>query len=198
MRKHNDAIDHLNAKSRDFRLLKGIEVDILADGTLDLPDSVLGELDLVVAAVHSRFNLTRSQQTERILRALDHPHVSLLAHPTGRLLGEREPFEVDMLAIVRKAKAQGVFLELNAHPDRLDLTDVHSRMAKDEGVLVAIDSDAHHVTELAHLRHGIGQARRGWLESRDVLNARPLSELLPLIKRGEARTARRSRPRATA
>jgi DNA polymerase (family 10) len=195
LRKQIDVIESLNANGRGIRVLKGIEVDILDDGALDLPDSVLEELDLVVAAVHSNFGLSRARQSERILRALDNPCVTLLAHPSGRLIGEREPYDVDMLKIVRKAKAKGVHLELNAHPERLDLTDAHCRMAKDEGVLVAIDSDAHGTAEFANLRYGIGQARRGWLARRDVLNARPLKELLPLLERDgtgrpKARTAK--------
>ncbi|HET9762437.1 MAG TPA: DNA polymerase/3'-5' exonuclease PolX [Casimicrobiaceae bacterium] len=188
--KQSAAIDRLNAKTRGFRLLKGIEVDILADGTLDLPDSALAELDLVVAAVHSRFNLSRAQQTERILRALGNPHVSLLAHPSARLIGEREPLDVDMLKILRKAKALGIALELDAHPDRLDLDDPHCRMAKEEGVRVAIDSDAHSTAELENLRYGIAQARRGWLERGDVLNARPLAELRSLLGGGAVRGKR--------
>ena len=198
LRKQIDAIDRVNAKSRRIRLLRGIEVDILDDGTLDLPDSVLEELDLVVAAVHSNFGLSRARQTERILRALDNPRVTLLAHPSGRLIGEREPYDVDMLKIVRKARARGVHLELNAHPERLDLTDANCRMAKDEGVLVAIDSDAHDSAEFADLRFGIGQAQRGWLASRDVLNTRPLKDLLPLLERersGASRARAASRPR---
>jgi DNA polymerase (family 10) len=167
-------------------LLKGIEVDILEDGSLDLPDSALGELDLVIAAVHSAFGLPRGRQTERILRALDNPRVTMLAHPLGRLIGSREPYEVDMLKIVRKAAACGRFLELNAHPERLDLLDVHCRMAKDEGVLVSVNSDAHSIEEFDHLRCGIGQARRGWLEKGDVLNARPLPELQGLLRRAAA------------
>ena len=198
LRKQIDAIDRLNAKARGFRLLKGIEVDILDDGTLDLPDSVLEELDLVVAAVHGNFGLSRARQTERILRALDNPRVTLLAHPSGRLIGEREPYDVDMLKIVRKARARSVHLELNAHPERLDLTDANCRMAKDEGVLVAIDSDAHDSAEFADLRFGIGQAQRGWLAPRDVLNTRVLKDLLPLLERersGVSRARAASRPR---
>jgi DNA polymerase (family 10) len=177
------AIERLNARLAGLRLLPGIEVDILDDGSLDLPDDVLARLDVVVAAVHSRFNLDRARQTERILRALDDPCVTILAHPTGRLLGEREPCDVDMLQIVRKAKARGVALELNAQPGRLDLNDACCRMCKDEGVPVAIDSDAHGVRELACLRYGVGQARRGWLSRDDVLNARPLARLLSTLRR---------------
>jgi hypothetical protein len=131
-------------------------------------------VDRVIAAVRSKFDLSRARQTARIPAALDDPHVRILARPPGRLIDRREPYDVDMLAVVRKCKARGVALELNAHPERLDLTDLHCRMAKDEGVLVAIDSDAHSVHDFDHLVHGIGQARRGWLERADVPNARPL------------------------
>jgi DNA polymerase (family 10) len=201
LRKQMDEIDGTAVPG--IALLKGIEVDILEDGTLDLPDSVLKELDVVVAAVHSRFDLSRERQTQRILRALDHPLVSILAHPLGRLIDAREPYDVDMLKIVRKAASRGRSLELNAHPERLDLFDTHCRMAKDEGVLVSIDSDAHSVHEFDNLKYGIGQARRGWLEKHDVLNARPLAELKRLLagnrprvgeERPQFRRARRDDP----
>jgi len=162
-------------------VIKGT-IETLEDGALDLPDDVLSECDLVVGAVHSKFNLPRARQTGRILAAMDHPFFSILAHPTGRLLEARPPYDVDMLAIVRKAKHRGLCLELNAHPDRLDLSDAHCRMAKDEGVPVAISSDAHAADGLDVLRYGVGQARRGWLERKDVLNTRPLAELRPLLK----------------
>lgn len=183
LREQCGTIDRLNAQLENFRLLKGIEVDILEDGSLDLPDDALGELDLVVVAIHSRFDLPRAKQTERILRALDRPFVTILAHPTGRLIDQRAPFDIDMARIIRAVKERGCFLELNAHPERLDLTDHDCLLAKDEGVLVAIDSDAHSRADFANLRFGIGQARRGWLEARDVLNTRPLTELLPLLAR---------------
>jgi len=176
-----DAIDRLNERLDGIVLLKGIEVDILEDGSLDLPDSALGRLDLVVGAVHSRFDLPRARQTERILRAMDHSYFTLLAHPTGRMLEEREPYDVDMLRIIRHARQRGCFLELNAHPERLDLLDIHCRMAQEEGVLVAINSDAHARADFANLRFGVGQARRGWLAAQDVLNTRPLAELRKLL-----------------
>lgn len=189
-----DAIDRLNVSLKGIRVLKGIEVDILDDGNLDLPDTVLARLDLVVAAIHSKFHLSRAQQTQRMLRAFDNPHVTLLAHPSGRLIGEREPCDVDMLQIIRKAKAKQIYLEVNAHPERLDLTDTHCRMAKDEGVLVAINSDAHSTQEFADLRYGVGQARRGWATRDDVLNTRSLRDLMPLLRRPEAvkRSARKT------
>lgn len=183
LRKQCAEIGKVAAGLEGMTLLTGIEVDILDDGTLDLPDRVLAELDVVVAAVHSKFGLSRERQTERILRALDNPCVALLAHPLGRLIGEREPYDVDMLKIIRKAKARGVCLELTAHPERLDLFDTHCRMARDEGVLVSVDSDAHSALELDNLKYGIGQARRGWLEKGDVLNTRSLAQVKRLLRR---------------
>lgn len=179
-----DAIDRLNEKLDGIVLLKGIEVDILEDGQLDLPDSALARLDLVVGAVHSRFELPRAKQTERILRAMDNRYFTLLAHPSGRVIESRAPYDVDMLRILRHARARGCFLELNAHPERLDLLDTQCRLAKDEGVLVAINSDAHRREDFEHLRFGIGQARRGWLTAADVLNTRSLAELRSLLGRG--------------
>ena len=175
-------IDQLNATLSGVTILKGIEVDILEDGSLDLPDEVLGRLDLVVGAVHSRFNLSNRRQTERIMKAMDHPHFSILAHPSGRLIGRREPYDVDMLRIIRKARERRCFLEINAHPERLDLTDIHCRMAKDEGVLLAVNTDAHSMLDLENARFGVGQARRGWLEKSDVLNTRSYAELRKLLK----------------
>lgn len=182
--RQSDEIDRINAKLSGITVLKGIEVDILEDGTLDLPDSALQRLDVVVAAVHSKFDLPRRRQTERMLRALDNRYVNLLAHPTGRLLGAREPYDVDMLRIVRKAKSRRIGLELNAQPERLDLDDVLCRMAREEGVLVSINSDAHSTFDFANLRYGVGQARRGWLELDDVLNTRNLKSLRALLKAG--------------
>ena len=183
LRRQIAEIDRLNAEFADVTVLKGVEVDILETGRLDLPDEVLGELDLVVGAVHSQFTLSRTKQTERILRAMDRPHFTLLAHPTGRLLDGREPYDVDMLRIIRHARQRGCFLELNAQPDRLDLLDIHCQLARDEGVLVAISSDAHRVQDFDNLLYGVGQARRGWLSKDDVLNTRSLTDLGPLLKR---------------
>jgi DNA polymerase (family X) len=178
-----DEIDRLNEELSGITLLKGIEADILEDGGLDLPDTVLGRLDLVIGAVHSQFHLSRAKQTERILKAMGHPHFSILAHPTGRLIEEREPYDADMLRVIRAARDRGCFLELSAHPERLDLLDTYCQMAREEGVLVAVDSDAHSVHDFGNLRFGIGQARRGWLGKNDVLNTRRLAQLRPLLKR---------------
>jgi DNA polymerase (family 10) len=182
LQKQCDEIDRLNTQLSDIILLKGIEVDILEDGSLDLPDDALARLDLVVGAVHSRFELSRAKQTERILRAMDHPHFTLLAHPSGRLLEQRPPYDVDMQRIILHARQRGCFLELNAQPERLDLLDTHCQQAKAEGVLVCINSDAHSTFDFGNLRYGVGQARRGWLEKHDVLNTRPLAALRKLLK----------------
>jgi DNA polymerase (family 10) len=185
LRKQMEEIDRLNESLTGITILKGIEVDILEDGALDLPDSILKDLDVVVAAVHSNFRLDRRKQTARIVRALENPYVDILAHPSGRLITEREPYDVDMLRVVRAAKENGVHLELNAHPERLDLTDVHCRTARDEGVLVAVSSDAHGIRDFAYLDYGIGQARRGWLTKNDILNSRPLKDLRNLLRRAK-------------
>lgn len=167
-------------------ILAGLEVDILEDGSLDLSDDLLLELDVVVISVHSGFRMPRDKQTERLLRALDHRSVSILGHPSTRLIGERAPIDVDMERVVRHAKQRGCFLELDSQPSRLDLTDVHCRLAKEEGVLVSVASDAHSPLGFENLRYGIGQARRGWLEKDDVLNTRTLRELRALLARARA------------
>jgi len=181
LRRRNAEIDRLNRRLGGFTLLKGIEVDILEDGTLDLPDEALAELDLVVAAVHSRFALSRERQTARILRALANPRVHVLAHPTGRVLNEREPYDVDIERVVEAAREHGRVLELDAHPQRLDLDDVHCRLAKERGVKVAISTDAHAPSHLDFMRYGVAQARRGWLEAADVVNTLGLAALRRLL-----------------
>ncbi|MGO9006698.1 MAG: DNA polymerase/3'-5' exonuclease PolX [Beijerinckiaceae bacterium] len=178
-----DEIDRLNDGLDRFTVLKGVEVDILADGHLDLPDKILSRLDVVVAAVHYKFDLSRQAQTERIIRAMDNRHMAILAHPTGRLIGEREPYDIDMERIIAAAQERGCHLEINAEPDRLDLTDVHAQAAKSMGVKVAISTDAHTMAALGYMRFGVDQARRGWLEPADVINTRPLAELKKLLRR---------------
>jgi DNA polymerase (family 10) len=176
-----DEIERLNDQLKGIRILKGLEVEILKDGTLDLPDAVLARLDLVVGTVHSHFNLPLEKQTERILRAMDQRYFTMLAHPTGRLINEREPYQVDMNRIIHKARDRGCFLELNSNPRRLDLYDIYCQAAKAEGVLVSINSDAHSINDFNYLAFGVGQARRGWLEKDDVLNTRPLAQLRKLL-----------------
>ena len=177
------AIDKLNAKLNGIVVLKSTEVDILEDGSLDLPDSVLKELDFTVCAVHYAFRLPRQKQTERILRAMDNRYFDILAHPSGRLVNQREAYDFELEKIMQGALERGCFLEVNAHPDRLDLTDEACKMARDIGLKVAISTDAHSVNDLNLMRFGINQARRGWLERDDVINCLPLRELKRLFNR---------------
>jgi DNA polymerase (family 10) len=181
--KEIEAIDRLNRNFKGFVVLKAIELDILADGSLDLPDEILRELDLTVCSVHYNLNLSRQQQTERLIRAMDNPHFNILAHPTGRLINKRDPYEVDLERLLIAARERGCFMELDAQPDRLDLADIYCKLAKDMGVKLAIDTDAHSIGDLALMRYGIDQARRGWLEPADVLNTRTLKELRNLLRR---------------
>ena len=176
-------IDRLNDKLDDIVVLKGIEVDILENGTLDIHDDILRQLDLVVGAVHYKFNLTRRKQTERIIRAMDNPYFNILAHPTARLINERAACEMDMEKVMTAARERGCFLEVNAQPVRLDLTDSHRRMSKETGLNVANSTDAHSTKVLDNMRFGIGQARRGWLETADILNTLKLPELRKLLER---------------
>ncbi|MGZ5903915.1 MAG: DNA polymerase/3'-5' exonuclease PolX [Reyranella sp.] len=176
-------IEQLNKRLDGITVLKGIEVDILKDGSLDLPDKALAMLDVVVASVHSHFELPREAQTKRIIRAMQNPHVSILGHPTGRLIGERGPCDIDMERIVAAAREHGCHLELNAEPDRLDINDMQAHAAREAGVRVAISTDAHSVNALKCMRFGVDQARRGWLSRADIINTRPIAELRPLLKR---------------
>jgi DNA polymerase (family 10) len=176
-------IEKLNARLKGILVLKAIELDILEDGRLDLPDDILKELDVVTCSVHYRFNLPREKQTERIIRAMDNPHFQILSHPTGRLINERRPYDVDLDKVMQAARERGVAIELNGYPDRLDLDDVHCKTAKEMGIKISIATDAHSLDDLLYMRFGIGQARRGWLEPGDVLNTRSWKDLLKLLKR---------------
>ncbi|AXK79374.1 DNA polymerase/3'-5' exonuclease PolX [Pseudolabrys taiwanensis] len=176
-------IDKLNDKLKGFTVLTGIEVDILKDGDLDLPDTTLAQLDVVVASVHTYFDLPREAQTARIVRAMGNPHVHIIGHPTGRLIGTREPYDIDMDQITSAARDLNCCLEINAEPDRLDLNDLHAHMAKSKGVKIAISTDAHAVNAFQYMRYGIDQARRGWLTADDVVNTRTLPQLRRMLKR---------------
>lgn len=176
-------IDKLNGRLKGFTILKGIEVDILKDGDLDLPDSILSKLDVVVASVHSYFDLPREAQTERMVKAMENRHVSIIGHPTGRLIGEREPYDIDMDRVTSAARDLNCCLEINAEPDRLDLNDIHAHAAKSKGVKVAVSTDAHSVSAFQYIRYGIDQARRAWLTRDDVINTRSLADLRKLLKR---------------
>lgn len=179
------AIDQVASRMKKIHILKGIEVDILNEGDLDLDDDVLSQLDLVIASVHSRFNLSRKEMTSRICRALENPHVNILAHPTGRLLTKRGPYPLDLEQVIQTARENRVCLEINAHPSRLDLNDVQCRMACDQGVLISINSDSHSRKMLGYQQYGVFTARRGWLEARDVINTYPLEKLRKVLKKEE-------------
>jgi DNA polymerase (family 10) len=178
-----DEIDRLNDDLEGITILKAIEVDILEDGSLDLPDDILARLDLRICSVHSHFGLSREKQTERIIRAMDNPNFNILAHPTGRRIGKRPAYDVDLEQVMEAALERGCFLEINAHPERLDLDDVHAKMARDMDLKLAINTDAHSIAELDFMRFGVGQARRGWLEAEDVLNTRSCNQLSTLLRR---------------
>ncbi len=180
IRERNRIIDKINQQYRDFKLLKGAEVDILSDGSLDYPDEVLKELDVVVASVHMWKK--NEDATERIIKAMENPYVNIIGHPTGRLIGQREGYMVDIDAIIEKAFETGTFIEINSYFERLDFNDVNARKAKDKGVLLAINTDSHHVGQFWMIKLGIGQARRGWLSPKDVINTRGLEDLLELLR----------------
>lgn len=171
------------AEGRDFRLLRGIEVEILADGSLGLPDEVLAQLEVVVASIHSGLRQDQATITARCLRAVANPHVDILGHPTGRLLGRRSPSELDLEAVLAACAEKGTAVEINAHPSRLDLQDTYARRAAALGVRIAINSDAHAVDGMQIMPYGIATARRGWLTSEHILNSRPAEDVLALLKR---------------
>ena len=181
--KQTEEIDRINEKLKGFQILKGTEVDILTDGRLDLPDKVLEKLDFVVAAIHSGFKQEKERMTKRITKALENPFVHCLAHPSGRLLGARAPYEVDIDEVMEAAKKYGKALEINATLERLDLDDIYSRKAKEMGIKLAIGTDAHHLDQLWMISLGIGVARRGWLESPNLLNTFSLKEILKWCRR---------------
>jgi DNA polymerase (family 10) len=172
-------------------VLAGTECDIRPDGSLDYPDAVLAQLDLVVAAVHSGFKQPRREMTQRICRALENPYVNVLAHPTGRLLGERAPYEVDLDRVFRTAKRHGKAVEINAYPTRLDLNDVHARRARDLDVLIAVNTDTHMLDHLGVMELGVATARRAWLEKHQIINTWPLKRLVAWARSTGPRAGRR-------
>ena len=184
LRKQWEEIAEVQERHPDIRILRGMEVDILADGELDVEDEMLAELDVVLVSVHSRFDLPAAEQTERILRAVRHPAVNILAHPTGRLINRRDEMKFDLEEVLRCAAEHEVVVELNAHPDRLDLRDSHLIRARELGLEVVISTDAHRVDDLALMRYGVEQARRAWLAPKDVINTYSLKRLLKTLSRG--------------
>ena len=181
---HIERIRAVEKKMKGIRIFAGIEVDILGDGALDLSDSVLEQLDIVIASVHSQFNQDRATMTERLLKAIANPNTSLIGHPTGRLLLRRDAYQFDLDAVLKAAAKHKVAMELNSYPDRLDLSDVHLRLAKEHGVKIVINTDSHHTSHMEKMRYGILQARRAWLKKEDVLNTLPVAEFTRALKRG--------------
>ena len=189
LKKHNEEIGKLNERmaqtqgGKNFRILKGIEVDIRSNGQLDFEDEILKGLDIVVGAVHTKFTQNKEEMTKRIIKAIENPYVDIIAHPTGRLIGKREPYQVDMDKIMDACKANSKVLELNAYPERLDLSDLNCRKAKGKGVKIAISTDAHADAHLEWIKFGVATARRGWIEPEDVINTLPLTRLLRLLSK---------------
>jgi len=174
-------VDRLNEKWRDFRILKGLECDILPSGDLDLTPEVLGRLDFVVGSIHSRFDMSEDEMTNRVCKALANEHLDILGHPTGRLLLSREGYRIDLDRVIDAARDHDKIIELNAYPNRLDLDWIHCRRAKEKGVMLSINPDAHATAEIENVQYGVGIARRGWLEEKDVLNTRDLEGVLEIL-----------------
>jgi DNA polymerase (family 10) len=183
LRRQLAEIDSINAKLRGFKLLKGSEVDILPDGSLDMDEDLLKRLDIVYVAIHSKFKMARDAMTKRVVRAMENPHANVLAHPTGRLIGARDAFEIDMQEVIRAAARTGTAIEINAHPARLDLDAANCRAAAAAGVMIGIGTDTHVLPELDYMIYGIGTARRGWLAKANILNTRSARELLSLLRK---------------
>jgi len=181
--KQINEIEKLNDTINNFLILKGIEVDILEDGSLDIDNSILKKLDLVVGSIHSKFNLSEKKQTERIIKAMDNKYFNILAHPTGRKIGMRKPYSLNIEKIMEAAKERHCFLEINANPIRLDLKDVYAKLAKEVGLKLTISTDAHSINELSYMKYGIWQARRGWLQKDDVINTKSLKSLKKILQR---------------
>ena len=181
---HTKRIRAADGQFEGIKIFAGIEVDILADGALDLSDSVLEQMDLVIASVHSHFNQTPAEMTDRLLKVIENPNVSLIGHPTGRLLLRRDAYQFDLEAVIKAAARHKVALELNAYPDRLDLCDRHLRLAKQHGVKIVINTDAHNTSHLDKIHYGVLQARRAWLTRDDVLNTLPTKEFAKAMKHG--------------
>ena len=181
---HIERIRAVEKKMKGIRIFAGIEVDILGDGTLDLSDTVLEQMDIVIASVHSLFNQDRATMTERLLKAIENPNTSLLGHPTGRQLLRRDAYAFDIDAVFKAAAKHRVAMELNSYPERLDLNDVHLRMAKQHGLKIVINTDSHHTSHMEKLRYGVTQARRAWLTKEDVLNTLPAQKFAKAMKHG--------------
>ena len=179
-------IDAINKRLKGFRLIVGTEVDIRSSGEIDFPDEILKKMDIVVASIHSGFRQNREQLTKRLVSAMRNPYVSIIAHPTGRLIGERDPYDVDMNEVLKVAKETGTAIEINAYPLRLDLNDIHAKMAKEMGIPIVISTDTHIISQLDYMGYGVSIARRGWLEKKDILNTLSYSSLIKALRENKA------------
>jgi DNA polymerase (family 10) len=180
-------IDTLNDKFQisnvKFKILQGCEANILKDGSIDIKNEALKELDYAIAGIHSSFKMEKSKMTGRIIRAMKNPHIHIISHPTGRLLKKRDEYQIDFGRVLKAAKEFGVVLEINSFPERLDLNDQNIRLAKEAGVRMAINTDSHRKDQMRYIRLGVAQARRGWAEKKDIINTRPLKQLLKIFKK---------------
>ena len=186
LKRRNQEIDKINEgfKNKDlrFKILKGCEANIMADGSIDINNKTLAELDYAIAGIHSQMKMSREQMTQRMIRAMRNPHVDIISHPTGRILKRREEFEIDFEKILKVAKEVGTILEINAYPERLDLNDINIRRAKEAGVKMIINTDAHQKDQLRFMEYGVFQARRGWAEKEDIINCWPAKKMIKMIK----------------
>jgi DNA polymerase (family 10) len=187
LRERNKEIDKINSKLKTqnlkLKVLKGCEANILPDGKIDINDQCLKEQDFVIAGVHSRFKMSKEEMTERIIRAMKNPNVDIISHPTGRLIQKRGEYEIDFEKILKVAKETGTILEINSYPERLDLNDINIKKAKEMGVKMIINTDAHHVDQMRFIEFGIAQARRGWTEKEDIINSWSLEKMLKFLKK---------------
>jgi len=194
LRKRNKEIDKLNSKWNKFgisasktqnsklKILKGCEANIMADGSVDIDNKTLAEMDFVIAGVHSHFKMSKEKMTERIIKAMENKNIDILSHPTGRIIGRRDEYQIDFNKILKAAKKTKTILEINAHPARLDLKDIYIKKAKEAGVKMIVNSDAHHIRELKLMEYGVAQARRGWAEKKDIINCWEVEKMLKMLK----------------
>jgi DNA polymerase (family 10) len=182
LEKQMEEIDKIQKKISGIKILKGAEVNIMKDGSLDINNETLAKLDIVGIAVHSLFNMSEKDMTDRICKAMENPHADILFHPTGRIINKREPYKIDMDMVLKKAKETGIVMEIDAYPERLDLKDEHIRKAIDLGVKLSVDTDAHSIKHLDYMEYGIGQARRGWAEKKDIINVHDWEKMLKMLK----------------
>jgi DNA polymerase (family X) len=182
LRKRNQEIDKINKDIKGIKVLKGCEANILKDGSIDIEEEALAELDFAIAGIHSNFKMSKEEMTKRIIKAMENPNIDIISHPTGRLIQKRDAYEINLESILRKARETKTVLEINSFPVRLDLKDDHIRQAKEAGVKMIISTDAHQKEQINFMEFGIAQARRGWAEKKDIINTKSLDKFLKSLK----------------